>query len=217
MPFKNIYDISIRLGLESIDHPGAPPYSRRLIWEIEKGRPCNLSEIVMTTHTGTHVDAPSHFVPGGKSIDQYSARDFIFPAHVISIEDEDSIKRAHLEGLDFERGDALLFRTLNSMRGISKSGKFSKDYIALSPEAAEFCALRKVGLVGIDYVTIDKYGDKSFSAHRKLLENEVLILEGIDLRDVPEGKYTLFCIPLSIEGAEASPVRALLFTEPILK
>jgi arylformamidase len=165
----------------------------------------------MTTHTGTHVDAPSHFVPGGKSIDQYSARDFIFPAHVICIEDEDSIKREHLESLDFERGDALLFRTLNSIRGTSKGGKFSKDYIALSPEAAEFCALREAGLVGIDYVTIDKYGDKSLSAHRKLLENDVLILEGIDLMDVPEGKYTLFCIPLKIEGAEASPVRALLF------
>lgn len=209
--FKSIHDISIRLGSESIDHPGATPYSRKLIWEIGKGRPCNLSEIIMTTHTGTHVDAPSHFVPGGKSIDQYSARDFIFPAHVICIEDEDSIKREHLESLDFERGDALLFRTLNSTRGINKSGKFSKDYITLSPEAAELCALRKVGLVGIDYVTIDKFGDKFSSVHRKLLEHEVLILEGIDLMDVPEGKYTLFCIPLSIEGAEASPVRALLF------
>jgi arylformamidase len=211
MYFKNIYDISITLGLESIDHPGATPYSRRLIWEIGKGRPCNLSEIVMTTHTGTHVDAPSHFVPGGQSIGQYSAREFIFRAHVICIEDEDSIKREHLASFDFERGDALLFRTLNSVRGISRSGKFSKDYIALSPEAAELCALRKVGLVGIDYVTIDKYGDKSFSAHVKLLQNDVLILEGIDLMHVPEGKYTLLCIPLKIEGAEASPVRALLF------
>ena len=209
--FKTFYDISVKLGLESIDHPGATPYSRKLIWGIKEGSVCNLSELNMTTHTGTHVDAPAHFIPGGKSIDQYSIRDFILPAHVVHVEDAVSIKAFHLETINSEHGEALLFRTHNSIHGISKRGPLSKQYVGLSSEAAELCVRKKAGLVGIDYVTIDEYGDKSFAVHRKLLGNGILILEGIDLKDVPEGRYTLVCFPLNIAGAEASPSRAVLF------
>ena len=165
----------------------------------------------MTAHTGTHVDAPSHFVPNGKSIDQYRVEDFIFPAHVIDTHDHRMVGRIHVENLEFSPGDALLFKTMNSMKGLSKGGRFSKDYVAVSLEAAEYCVQKKAGLIGIDYVTIDLIGDKRFSTHRKLLENGTLILEGIHLEEVPQGKYTLFCLPLKIGGAEASPARAVLF------
>jgi len=208
--FKTLYDISTKLGTESIDHPGAAPYSRRLAWALENGNPCNLSELLMTTHTGTHIDAPAHFVPGGRTIDQYSVNDFILACRVVNIEDKESIKAVHLEGVDTNPGQALLFRTYNSMQGMSRGGLFSKEYVAMSAGAAELCVRRGVRLVGIDYVTIDKYGDRSFSAHRKLLENNILILEGIDLSHVPEGNYTLVCLPLKIEGGEAAPARAVL-------
>jgi arylformamidase len=211
MHFPNTcYDISVTLGSESIDHPGAIPYSRKLIWGIKKGNACDLSELNMTTHTGTHIDAPAHFIPQGKSIDQYPASDFILPAHVVNIDDKELIRAAHLERIDSQPGDALLFRTRNSVSGISKKGPLSKEYISLTLESAEICVRKKVKLVGIDYVTIDPYSDRSFGTHRKLLENGVLILEGINLNEVPEGKYTLICLPLKIEGAEASPVRAVL-------
>jgi arylformamidase len=210
--FKTSYDISVKLGSESVDHPQATPYSRRLIWTLKNGNHCNLSEFLMTSHTGTHVDAPAHFVPHGKFIDQYSVEDFIFAAHVVTVEDRELIRSTHLEDIDIHRGEALLFRTYNSIDGLSRSGRFSKEYVAMSSDAAELCVVKGVGLVGIDYVTIDRYGDRSFAVHRKLLENSILILEGIDLSHVPEGKYTLLCPPINIEGGEAAPARAVLFT-----
>ena len=87
---------------------------------------------------------------------------------------------------------------------------FREDFISLSVQAAQICVARGVRLVGIDYLSVDKYGDDSLPVHRTLLESDILILEGIDLAAVPCGRYTLICLPLRIEGAEASPVRAVL-------
>ena len=89
-------------------------------------------------------------------------------------------------------------------------GLFSESFVYLSPQAAEVCGKKKLGLVGIDYVTIDKFGETSSPAHHKLLGNDILILEAINLKDVPPGKYTLLCLPLKIKGCEGSPVRAVL-------
>ena len=207
---KEVYDISVSLGDESIDWPGNPPYSRELISKIEDGAYCNLSKLVMPTHVGTHIDTPVHYIARGKDLDEYPIEKWILPAQVVSIKDKRVILPAELENLDIKPGEALLFKTENSISAHSTGGVFWENFVYLSPEAADFCVEKKVGLVGIDYVSVDEYGNKAFPVHHKLLGNEILILEGINLKDVPPGKYTLFCLPLKIKGAEGAPARAVL-------
>lgn len=210
MKYEKIYDISVLLGAESIDYPGDTPYSRDLIWTIKDSGICDLSKLVMSAHSGTHIDVPSHFIPLAKPIDQYAIQDFILPAQVVNIEDKESIRSIELENLEIEPGDALLFKTDNSINGRCKTGVFSESFVSLSLEAANFCVEQNVSLVGIDYITIEKYGEEAFPSHRKILGNNILILEGIDLKEVPQGRYTLICLPLKIKDGEASPVRAIL-------
>lgn len=208
--YEAVYDISVWLGAESFDYPGHPPYSRELI-ETARGRGAlELSKLVMSAHAGTHIDFPAHFIPDGKHIDDYPIQRFILPAQVVSIEDKEAIRPSEVENLDLKPGDALLFKTDNSLSGRCTSGVFSESFVYMSPEAADFCVEKKVSLVRIDYGSIDRYSDENFPAHHKLLGNDILILESINLKEVPPGRYTLFCLPLKIKGAEGSPARAIL-------
>ncbi|MBN1862411.1 MAG: cyclase family protein [Dehalococcoidales bacterium] len=207
---KEIYDISVSLGDEAIDWPGNPPYNRELISRIADGAYCDLSQITMTTHVGTHVDTPAHFIASGKNLDEYPVERWIRPAHVVSIEDKEVISPEELKGLDIAPGDALLFKTANSSSGRSTSGVFEDDFVYISPEAARFCVAKKVGLVGIDYGSVDRRSGHDFPSHYELLGNGILILEGITLKDVPAGRYTIFCLPMKVKGAEGAPARAVL-------
>lgn len=208
--FGRVYDISILLGVEDATYPGDDQYRRESASSIAAGAAYNLSTLTLSAHAGTHVDAPSHFLENAKTVDQFSADNFILPAHVIYIEDRESIKPDSIAGLEMGKGDALLFKTTNSMNGLSRSGWFSKKFVYMSEETSDLCIELGAGLVGIDYISIDRYEDDEAPVHRKLLEKDILILEGINLKDVPPGDYTLLCPPLKMEGAEASPVRALL-------
>jgi arylformamidase len=115
-----------------------------------------------------------------------------------------------LQGSRAGKGQALLFKTDNSRRSLMHEASFNQDYVFLSSDAARFCVSRGLGLVGIDYLSVDCFEDESLPVHRILLESDVLILEGLDLSRAPSGQYLLICLPLSIENAEASPVRAVL-------
>jgi arylformamidase len=207
---KEVYDISVLLGEEAINWPGNPPYSRELVSAIEDGESLNLSKLTLNTHIGTHVDTPAHFIAKGKTLDGYPIERWILPARVVSIKDREIIQPAELANLDLRPGDALLFKTDNSTSGRCTSGVFSESFVHMSPEAADFCITQKVSLVGIDYASVEKYGNDAFPVHHKLLGNGILILEGINLKEVPPGKYTLFCLPLKIKGAEGAPARAVL-------
>ncbi len=209
-PLGKVYDISVLLGRESVDYPGDPPFSRELICTVEEGAAFDLAKLAMSAHSGTHLDTPAHFIPGGKTIDRYSAEDFLFRAQVVDIKDNEAVRVPELDHLHILPGEALLFKTENSALGRSRSGIFSEEYIYVSREAAEYCVARGMGLVGIDYLSVDRFGDEAYPAHRTILGNGCLILEGIDLVKVPPGRYTLVCLPLRIPGGEASPVRAIL-------
>ena len=205
-----IYDISVSLGAESFDYPGTIPFSREPIETAGESAINENSKLVMSAHSGTHLDAPAHFIPNGKHIDDYPAQRFILPAQVVYIKDKEAIRPSELKSLNIKPGDALLFKTDNSVSGRCVSSVFCERFVYMSPEAADFCIEKKVSLVGIDYGTVDRYEDKNFPVHLKLLGNEILILESINLKQVPPGRYTLFCPPLKIKGAEGSPARAIL-------
>jgi len=178
---------------------------------LDEGKDYRLSALALSSHAGTHLDFPSHLLEKGRTQDSYCLSRFIIPAQVICVAEEDeSILPSCLQGCKIAKGQALLFRTGNSQKRLMHQAAFSEEFVCLSPEAARLCAAREVGLVGVDYISVDKYGDDSLPVHRILLENDILILEGIDLAAVPCGRYTLICLPLSLKDAEASPVRAAL-------
>lgn len=209
MEFQGIYDISVILGVESITYPGDEPYRREVMKKIEE-ESAEVSRLIMSSHAGTHIDVPAHFIEGGKRIHDYDVERFIVPAQVVEIENPFEIRVEELRNLNIKKEMALLFKTRNSRDGISNSGEFTEDFVYLTWEAANFCVEMNIPLVGIDYITVEKSGGKDHVVHKKLLGNDILILEGINLKNVPNGEYTLFCLPLKIKDGEASPVRAIL-------
>ncbi len=208
--FREIHDISISLGTEEITYPGDPEYKRETVLELGKDGAYELSRLTLSSHSGTHIDAPSHFIRHGIKIHELEPRRFILPALVVEINDPDVITRDELKSSFCGTGGALLLKTANSTQGKIQRRGFTKDYAYLTPDAARYCVERNISLVGIDYITIDKPGGGEFEAHHILLGNGVIILESINLRDVAPGRYTLLCLPLKIYNGEASPVRAVL-------
>jgi arylformamidase len=155
------------------------------------------------------VDAPAHFLSGGKRLDAFPPDRFLLDALVVDVPGKD-----HVRGEDFDLegvapGQAVLFRTDNSASGKVAQAKFTRDFLALTPSAAHKCVEAAVGLVGIDAPSIDP-ADSGPEAHRILLGKEILLLEGADLRRIEPGRYRLICLPLRIHLAEGSPVRAVL-------
>lgn len=158
-----------------------------------------------------HIDTPAHFIHSGKTLEDYHPCRFILPAVVIEATDREAITPDLVEGLEIRPGDAVLFKTDNSKSGKCRSGVFAEDYVYISEADARALVRKSPAFVGLDYISIEKFGDAAFPAHHILLGSDVLVLEGIDLGDVPAGKYVLVCFPLKMKGAEASPVRAVLF------
>jgi arylformamidase len=208
--YEKAYDISILLGVESTNWPGDPPYRRWLRMALADGGIADVSMLEMTAHTGTHVDSPAHFLPGGKRLDDYRAEDFILPAVVVDAGDAAVVEADLVAGADIQPGQAVLFRTANSTSGRIAAGAFFRDGVYLSAEAAKLCVERSARLVGIDYFTVDAADSTTFPAHHALLAAGVPVLETVNLRAVPPGQYTLICLPLRLAGAEGSPVRAVL-------
>jgi arylformamidase len=204
------HDISVSLGDESFNFPGDTPYQRKMVQALENGGECNLSEITMSAHAGTHMDAPSHFFSGGKTIDRFPVEKFVLSALVVHVQNRVSIEPGELENVNVLPGEAILFKTSNSTEGRIENGVFEEGFVYLSEKGADWCLQKEVGLVGIDYISIEKYGSRGFPVHRKILGRGIPILEGVNLRSVPAGKYTLYCFPLKIGGGEGAPVRAVL-------
>jgi len=207
--FRAVHDISLILG-EAATYPGDTPYSREIVSEIASGADYNLSTLTLCAHAGTHLDAPAHLIAGGKTLDQYPLNRFLLPGRVISVEDDESIPRDALKDVDVRAGEALLFKTRNSRCGLPRQSTFTEDFVYLSEDAAQLCLDLGASLVGIDYLSVDKYGNDTAPVHHLLLKNDVLILEGIDLKEVSPGEYFLLCSPLRVKGAEAAPARAIL-------
>lgn len=201
-----LYDISVTLGAQNIVYPGDPAFSREPLAEGGEAM-----VVTMGTHTGTHLDAPAHFYPDeGKRLDDFDIAEFVMPARVVEVLNPIAVQADDLEGVETEPGEAILFRTGNSHSGRVVSGVFADHYVYISAEAANWCVERKLRLVGLDYISLDAYGDEEAPAHHIILGNGLLALEGINLEEVRPGRYKLICLPLSIKGAEGSPVRAVL-------
>jgi arylformamidase len=186
-------------------YPGDVVFRASPICTFERSG-CNMHELHLGTHTGSHVDVPFHFLKDGKTVDQIPLYRFIEMVQVVEVKKS----RISVEDLSLlEEGvKGVLFKTKNS--DYMEMEAFYKDYAYLTLEAAEWLIDRKIRLIGIDYVSIEEFGTPSFQVHKKLLEAEILLFEGLNLKDVPPGKYVFIGLPLRLKGMDGSPVRALL-------
>lgn len=202
-----IYDISVPLSSDLPSYPGDVPVSITAWSSIAKGDPANLHRITLCTHSGTHLDAPRHFNDRGAAVDEVPLELLIGRALVVEMPGVSLIGKEHLERLPIRGVERLLLKTDSS--ALWDAPDFSPDYTSLSEEGARYLVEEGVKLVGIDYLSIEKYeGDGS--VHRALLDNGVLILEGLNLSEVRHGEYELICLPLKVRGGDGAPVRALL-------
>lgn len=210
-------DITRTLGVDTVAYPDDDPPVLERVLRLDRGDPFNLTRLAMTTHTGTHLDAPRHFFQAGAALDELPPDRFILEAVVVSSPAARAVTAAELAPHRFAAGQAVLFKTRN---GTLDRSAFHADYVHLSPGAARYLADQGVALVGIDYLSVDPYGagpgageesgHGDFPAHRILLGAGCLILEDVDLRAVPPGRYLLVCLPLRLHRAEGAPCRALL-------
>jgi arylformamidase len=207
-----IYDISMPLREGMPVYEGNPPYKRVVTHVLGKdGAPVNQSRFEIGAHCGTHIDAPLHFEKDGYTADAVPLGHLVGPARLLHFLRQDCIDRADLEPLDWRGVERVLFRTRNSDHWV-RSNSFDPNFAYVTGPAAQFLVERKIKLVGIDSLGIEKFGSKDHPAHHALLRSGVTILEGLYLIDVPAGDYTLFCGPLRVLGGEGAPARALLTT-----
>ena len=203
-------DVSVPLHTGMVHWPGDPDVSFRRISEISQGSHANVTTCQMPVHTGTHMDAPCHFINGADGIDQFPLETGIGPARVIEIDSEvRSIGRAELEGKGIRRGDRVLLRTRNSEQLWYKE-PFWKDYTAINASGAELLASTGVALVGVDYLSVGLFQGDGPETHRILLGAGIWIVEGLALGNVQEGDYEMICLPLRIVGCDGSPARVAL-------
>lgn len=202
-------DVSVPLHTGMAHWPDNPEVRIERIMSIDRGDAANVSAIAMGSHTGTHMDAPVHFVPGTASIDMMPFDATIGPARIIAIADTESIKPAELEPHDIQPGERILFKTSNSER-CWNTDDFIEDFVYISAAAARYLAERGVRTVGVDYLSVGGYKKDGRETHHALLGAGVWIIEGLNLSSVAPGNYELICLPLKISGGDGAPARAIL-------
>lgn len=208
---SRMIDISVPMNEHTPIYEGNPPFSVSWAMSISSGDQVNLSELHEGVHTGTHIDAPLHFLERGSSIDRVPLRHFFCNVQVVRTK-RGTITPSVLEKVKPMRTEGILFRTSNS----GLYGKpFTRDFVFIEGDTARMLARARVPIVGIDYLSVERFGSKEAPAHHILLGAGIPILEGINLGGVRPGRYTLAVFPLRLEGREAAPARAVLFDPPL--
>jgi arylformamidase len=202
-------DVSVPLHTGMVHWPDNPPVTIERELNMERGDTCNVSKMSMGAHTGTHMDAPIHFIRGGIGIDQMPLTTAIGRARVIEIGDPVSIKPEELMGHNIQRGERILFKTCNSAR-CWQTDDFVEDFVYIAHEAAQYLASLGAQLVGVDYLSVGGYHVDGPETHQALLGGGVWIIEGLNLSQAEPGIYDLICLPLRIVGGDGAPARAIL-------
>ena len=206
-----ILDISVPVSPGLPVWPGDPTVELERYRSISAGDDCNVSRICCSVHSGTHVDAPEHFIDNALTVEDLTLEMLIGPALVIEVPAAGAIEPDFLETVSLPPGTArLLFKTRNSQLWRQPEHSFKSDYVALSPEAAAWIVERGIRLVGVDYLSVQMFSDPEPLTHRTLLSAGVVIIEGLDLQDVSPGSYQLVCLPLKLVGSDGAPARAVL-------
>lgn len=206
------YDISLTISPNLPIWPDDTPISIERTEKIEQGSDANVTRLEMSAHVGTHVDAPYHFLGGeAATVEQLPLNILHGRAYVLQIEDEvDLITESVLKNASIPlRIRRLLLKTRNSLYWASGETKFQEEFVALSEDGAQYLVDRGIRLIGVDYLSVAPFRDTG-PTHKVLLSAGVVILEGLNLSFITPGRYTLYCLPIKIKGADGAPARAIL-------
>lgn len=205
-----VYDITLTISENLPIWPGSTSIELQRIFKIEDGADANVSRLSMSVHAGTHVDAPYHFLEKGGTVDDIPIKLLTGRAYVLHLPDTDLITAEILEKSPIPpRTRRVLFHTRNSELWKKPQKKFDDKYVAISADAAEYLVQKGVKLVGVDYLSVAPYDDL-VSTHQILLKAGIVIVEGLNLAEVSQGRYTLYCLPIKLANCDGAPARAIL-------
>jgi len=205
-----IYDISLMISPDMPIWPGDPNVVLERVKKLEDGSHSNVSRLDLSVHTGTHVDAPYHFLTKGKTVETLSLSHLTGRVYVTYLPDVTQITAKVLERAEIPpRTRRILFKTRNSNIWERHEPDFQTNFVAITSDGADFLVKRGIKLVGVDYLSVAPFGE-SLSTHQILLSAGVIVVEGLDLSQVPPGRYTLYCLPLKLAGSDGAPARAIL-------
>jgi len=201
-------DVSVPLAPGLVAYPGNPAFELHAIKRIADGGSSNVSRLVLGTHTGTHVDAPRHFFDEGAAVDALPLDLLIGRARVIQVSRRGGITQDDLAGAGLREDLRVLLKTANS--GLWNGQPFRDDYTHLTESGARYLVEQGVKVVGIDYLSIEQFKKPGAPAHRALLSQGVIIIEGLNLADAESGMYEMYCLPLRLRGGDGAPARVVL-------
>jgi arylformamidase len=203
-----LIDVSVPLDANLPTYPDNTPFALEPNKRIARGDHANLSSLHLSAHAGTHVDAPSHFVPEGAGVDALSLEMLIGRARVVELTTRRAIGADDLAAMNLSEDVRVLFKTINSrMWG---SPVFHTDYVGIAESGAKYLVDHGIKLVGVDYLSVEEFRKPGAPAHHLLLGAGVIVIEGLNLRDVEPGVYEMFCLPLLVVGADGAPARVVL-------
>jgi arylformamidase len=208
-----IYDVSVPISNETPVYEGDPKVEITAGNAIANGDAANVSRLCLGAHTATHIDAPNHFIEGTGKVDALPLEILIGKARVVELaKDVIEIGVSHVKEVNLQGVERVLFKTRNSNFWNDTTQGFRKDFTYIAPEAAKELVNLGVKLVGIDYLSVEKFGSEDFGTHLTLLGAKVIIIEGLDLREVSAGDYELICLPMKIASGtgDGAPARTVL-------
>lgn len=208
---SRIWDITLPYTNDLPSWPGAAKAQIERVKSIAEGSTSNVSHMAVSVHHGTHIDAPLHYVDGAGSIDTLSLDVLMGPAQLFDVGDAPSISQAFLQSQHLDDGvERVLFKTRNSRLWNDMTHEFFDRFVAVDADAATWMVDRGIKLVGVDYLSVETYHTDQHPTHKILLGAGVIVLEGLDLRQVSAGTYNLVCLPINIVGSDGAPARAVL-------
>ena len=203
-----IYDISVDIKIGMPTYPGDAKFKSRKLKSVEQDG-YEIHRLSLGNHTGTHVDAPAHFIQNGATITELPLYILNGRTRVVEIQNKEKVGLTEVQNLKLDNDFRILFKTRNSSLWKTRK-RFQKNYVYLTLDAAMYLAEIDIKLIGFDYLSLEKFGDSEHPVHRYLLGNQVIILEGLDLSEVEEGEYEMCCLPLKLAGMDGAPARVIL-------
>jgi arylformamidase len=205
---KKYYDITVNISENLATFPGDPCYQAEQVNSLEEGSHFHLNKLFLGNHTGTHIDFPSHVIKDGKTSSDFPIENLIGSGLIIEVPEEaSSVTKHFIRNLPILKNDFVFFKTANSK--ISKHALFTEKYVYIEPDAAEELLMKGVKIVGIDYISVDKYESEDLPVHKCLLSNDVLIVEGLELNNVPVGRCKIYIMPMKINDMDGLPARVI--------
>jgi len=203
-----LIDVSVPLDTDLPNYPGNTPFALEAVKRIARGDSSNVSSLHLSAHAGTHVDAPRHFFDNGAGTESLPLEMLIGRARLVEVTSRKGVAAEDLASLDLAEDVRLLIKTANSR--LWGSAEFHRDYVGVTESGARHLVEHGIKVVGVDYLSVECFKQPGAPAHHTLLGAGVIVIEGLNLRDVEPGVYEMICLPLRVVASDGAPARVVL-------